>query len=194
MGLRQSARFIRVGTLAVGIAVAVSSGAAFFSTSAAAAGDTTGTTRLASSGRVVFGAEAASFVYADEPDRQAPDTKLVASSEAGQAKVAYPKFDVRGIPADGPVAAHLVLSRTDHHLPQTVRVSTADSNWTEVGITGRNAPAIGRVVADAHAAFAPVVLSVDVSSAVRRDGTGRDDHLCSQRADAERVGGVLFAS
>jgi hypothetical protein len=164
MGLRQSARFRRSVALVGGVAVAVSSGAAF-STSAAAAGDTTGT------GRLVFSAEAASFVYADEPDRQAPDTKLVASSVEGQAKVSYLRFAVRGIPAGKSVTAHLMLTRTDHHLPQTVRVSTADSTWSEESLTGRTAPAIGGVVTDVQTEFAAGVLSVDVSSVVSGDET-----------------------
>ncbi len=99
------------------------------------------------------------------------NTKLVSSGVPGAVKSSYLKFAVSGIPVGAAVSAHLVLHRTDHHLPATLKISTAASNWAEMAITGRNAPAIGTTVANVHPAPAPTTLSVDVSSAVKSNGT-----------------------
>jgi hypothetical protein len=112
-----------------------------------------------------------SFIYAGADDRNmGSNPRLVASSNPDQ-KTAFLKFEVSGIPAGGRVTAHLVLHRTDHHLPSSLGISTAGSNWSEMGITGRNAPPIGAMVTTAHPAYASTSLNVDVSSAVRANET-----------------------
>ena len=99
------------------------------------------------------------------------DAKLVASGVSGAAKISYLKFAVSGIPAGSSVTAHLVLHRTDHHLPSTLNISTTASDWAEMRITARNAPAIGTTVANVHPAAAPTTLSVVVSTAVKGNET-----------------------
>lgn len=133
---------------------------------------TTGSAQVTASGRLTFGASADSYVYADALDRNAgKDTKLVASSVPGQGKSAYLKFVVSGVPSGKRVFAHLLLHRTDHRLPETVRLSTAASTWSEDGVTGRNAPRLGSAFADAHPGANPVVMNVDVSAAVHGNGS-----------------------
>ncbi len=135
-------------------------------------GHSTGTKKPASSGHLTYLPVADSFVYADALDRNmGGDARLVASTIPDQGKASFLKFAVSGIPAGRYVTAHLVLHRTDHHLPPTVSVSTAASTWSEMGITGRNAPAISAPIATVHPASAPTSLSVDVSSVVKANET-----------------------
>src|ERR1700712_1868603 len=90
-----------------------------------------------------------SFVYANSPDRNmGTDPRLVARSVSGSEKTAFLMVDVQGIPAGSPVAAHLLLTRTRHHPPAVVRVSTASNGWSESGVTQRNAPGVGTTVVD----------------------------------------------
>lgn len=118
------------GVLTAGCAPAVTVGG----------GHTGPTNRPAASGRLTYLPAADSFIYAGADDRNmGSNPRLVASSNPDQ-KTAFLKFEVSGIPAGGRVTAHLVLHRTDHHLPSSLGISTAGSNWSEMGITGRNAP------------------------------------------------------
>jgi hypothetical protein len=137
----------------------------------AAVSHTTTTKKPSTGGHLTFAAVADSFVYADAANRNAGrDTKLVSSSVAGAAKTAYVKFKVAGIASGSTVEAHLQLHRTDHHLPASLSIATASSNWSETAITDANAPAASRIVATPKPENAPTVLTVDVSSVVRTNG------------------------
>lgn len=139
---------------------------------AAGGGRSAGVRQLATTGQSTYRPVADAYVSSNALDSNTgTNTKLVASGVAGAVKTSYLKFSVSGIPAGSATSAHLVLHRTDHHLPSTLKVSTASSNWAEMGITGRNAPAVGAAVALVHPASAPTSLSVNVSAAVKGNGT-----------------------
>jgi hypothetical protein len=126
---------------------------------------------VTTAGHLSFAAVADSFVAANVPARNAGhETQLVSGAVAGQTKTAYLMFKVAGLAAGSTVKAHLVLHRTDHHLPSTLQIATAASSWQETSLTAANAPAAGPVIATAKPQPAPTTLSVDVSGAVRGNG------------------------
>jgi hypothetical protein len=106
--------------------------------------------KITTSGHLSFAALADSFVAADAPARNAGhETQLVSGAVAGQGKAAYLMFKVAGLSAGSTVKAHLLLHRTDHHLPSTLQIATAASSWQESTLTAANAPAAGPVIATA---------------------------------------------
>jgi len=126
-----------------------------------------------SSGRLAFAAVADSYVSARAVNQNTGHGAKLVTSAAGSGtadKTVYLKFTVKGVPTGSKVSAQLKLHRTDHHLPASLLVSKAASNWSERGITLANAPSVGALIATPKTSSA-LTLTVDVSKAVHGNGT-----------------------
>jgi hypothetical protein len=82
-------------------------------------------------GSLTYRAVADAYVSAATPTHNmGAGSQLVAGTMPGQGAVSYLKFAVSGIPSGRSLSAQLVLHRTSHHLPSSLRVSTASSSWS----------------------------------------------------------------
>ncbi len=98
--------------------------------------------------------------------------RLVAGRTSGETKVSYLKFKV-GTLATGAelTGAKLTLTRDDHHLPSTVKLSrVASTSWTESKLTAGNAPAVGSLLATVKPAATDISVTFDVSATVKAAG------------------------
>jgi hypothetical protein len=105
--------------------------------------------------------------------RQALNTgtadKLVAGRLDGDSMVTYLKFKVD---SSGITKAVLKLTRDEHHLPSSVRLSAvANTTWSERTLTARSAPAPGATIASAATTSSTVTVSFDVTRVVKAAGT-----------------------
>jgi hypothetical protein len=99
--------------------------------------------------------------------------KLVAGTLSGDNLVTYLKFKVGTLATGATVkGARLTLTRDEHHLPATVKLSAVSSTtWSEKTLTKANAPALGAVVATVNPGSADAAVTFDVSKVVKGAGT-----------------------
>jgi hypothetical protein len=99
--------------------------------------------------------------------------RLVAGTLSGDTMVTYVKFKVGTLPTGATVkGARITLTRDEHHLPATVKLSAVASNtWSETTLIKANAPALGAVVATVNPAAADATVTFDVGTVVRGAGT-----------------------
>jgi len=103
----------------------------------------------------------------------ASSQRLVAGRLDGNTTVTYVKFTVKNLPTGTAVSgAEVVLTRDEHRLPGTVRLSKVASNsWSEKTLTARNDPAVGSVVDVAYPKADTTKVVFDVSGVVKAAGT-----------------------
>src|SRR4051812_7275490 len=99
--------------------------------------------------------------------------RLVAGRQSGDSLVSYLKFTVGALAKGASVTgATVTLSRDEHHLSGTVKMSAVRSTaWSEGSITRSSAPKVGSVVASVTPKSDAATVTFDVSKAVTSAGT-----------------------
>lgn len=93
--------------------------------------------------------------------------QIQASNQPGHYKRAYVRFRLPALSGQTVVGARLVLTRTDHHLADLVRLhKVSDTTWTEGTLTPRTAPTVGTVIdsVSTDATMQTVALNVPLSA------------------------------
>jgi len=111
-----------------------------------------------------FVALADTYVRANEPlanfgkngELRVDDTPIARS---------YIRFEIFGIP--GPIARATLRLYTLTNTGDGFQVRASENSWVESTMTYRNAPAVGRLIAQSGSFFAGQWVSIDVTSAVR---------------------------